>query len=157
MPDILGDAIWEIEGSSFGNQNQSNIVPFKIDSVEFDQPDTAAEGTWENDARFITICEGPQSYEVAIQPVPGFKSITQATEPEALKYLHVIAYTFTKDDRDFMDGLNNYQPHAIQCPFFTESPILMYLQQKTPRIFRTGLQKFAIEWDMKWVEVNDNN
>jgi hypothetical protein len=135
----------------------SDPVPLKIDDVVFLKPTSGKEGTWEDDARYVTTHEAPQRYEVVPQPIPGFKTITQATEPVALKRLHVIVYTFTEADQNFMDGLDNNKPHAIQSPLFMSSPIMMYLESKTPRIYKTGLQPFALEWDMMWVEANDNN
>lgn len=132
-------------------------VPFKIDDMVFDKVTTGQEGTWEDDARYVTVLEAPQTYEVVPQPVCGFKTITQATEPEALKRIHAVVMTYTKEDREWMDGLNNDAPHEVQCHLFTSSPILMYLEAKTPRVPNTGMQKWAIEWDIKLVEVNDNN
>jgi|GEM_PF-2752683 len=144
----------------WGNSKSLNedIVPFKIDDIEFNRVSSAKDGEWRDDCLPMpTTIEAPQTYTVARQEVAGYKTITQATEPVALKTLHVVVTTHTKDDRDRLDALDNYKPHEIQCHLFTESPILMYIERKTPRVPRTGMQQYAIEWDITFVEVNDNN
>jgi hypothetical protein len=138
-----------------GGSVYDDPLPFAIDGVEFDEADTAEEGTYLNDAQFITTLEAPQTYLVVEHKIPGFKAITQAVEPEALKRVHAVVYTFTRDQREFMNSLDNYHPHNIQCELFEESPIVMYLEFKNPRKFRTGIQKFGIEWDLRFKEAND--
>jgi hypothetical protein len=131
-------------------------LPFAIDGFVFDKPSTAEDKTWEDDARILISLEAPQRYTVVVQDVPGYKSITQATEPEALKRIHAVVQTYTKEDREFMDSLDNYAPHEVQCHIFTSSPLLMYFESKTPALIRTGMQKWALQWDLTLVEVNDN-
>jgi hypothetical protein len=125
--------------------------------LEFDIVSTAKDGTWEEDARPMPYpIEVTERYEVPVQPVAGFKSITQASEPAALKELHFTVTTFTPDDKEAMDGLNNYKPHAVQCHLLEVSPLLMYLVTKVRRVPATGMQQFAIEWDVTLRECNDN-
>ncbi|MFA6371302.1 MAG: hypothetical protein WCW68_01620 [Methanothrix sp.] len=135
-----------------------DIIPFKIDDIEFDIVTTGTEGTWEDDARPMPFpIEVTERYEVVVQPVPGYKSITQAVEPVALKELHFTVTTFTKEDKEVMDGLNNYKPHEVQCHLLEESPLLMYILSKVRSVPDTGMQQFAITWDVTMREVNDNN
>jgi hypothetical protein len=134
-----------------------DIIPFKIDELQFDVVSTAEDGTWEEDARPMPYpIEVTERYEVVVQPVPGYKSITQATEPVALKELHFTVTTFTRDDKEAMDGLNNYKPHAVQCHLLEVSPLLMYLVTKIRRVPATGMQQWAVEWDCTLRECNDN-
>ncbi len=135
---------------------KNEIVAFSIDGTEFNLESTAADGEWEDDARPMPFpYEFTERYEVVRQQVPGYKSITQATEPVALKVLHFTVTTFTKDDREFMDNLTNYAPHQVRSHLLQESPILMYLESKSRRPPRTGMQQYAVEWDVTMVEAND--
>lgn len=131
-------------------------IPFAIDSQTYDQADVAAGGTYLNDGQFVTVCEGTEPYNVVVQPIPGYKPITQVIEPITLRYVHVVIYTFTQDQRDFLDGLSNEAPHTITACDLFPGPILMYLQTKARRKWRTGIQPFGMEWDIKWIEANDN-
>jgi hypothetical protein len=101
--------------------------------------------------------EVTERFEVVRQPVAGFKTITQATEPVALKALHFTVTTYTKADRDSMDSLDNYSPQNVQCHLLTVSPLAMYIESKVRSVSRTGMQTFAIAWDVTLCEVNDNN
>lgn len=140
------------------SDDTDEIVAFCIDDMEFNLASTAEEGTWEDDARPMPFpYEITERYEVVRQQVPGFMTITQAVEPVALKVLHFVVTTFTKDDLEFMDSLNNYRPHEVQSHLLRESPILMYLESKLRRPPKTGMQQFGIEWDVTMVQCNDNN
>ena len=133
-----------------------DIVAFSIDGTEFDLVTTAEDGEYEDNARPMPFpYEFTERYEVVRQPVPGYKTITQATEPIALKVLHFTVTTFTKDDLEFMDSLNNYVPHKVRSHLLRESPILMYLESKSRRPPRPGMQQYAVEWDVTMAEAND--
>jgi len=137
---------------------QDDIIPFAIDGIEFNRSSSAEEGTWEEDCLPMpNVLEITERFEVVRQPVPGYMTITQATEPVALKVLHFVVTTFTKDDKETMDALDNYAPHEVQCHLLRSSPLLMYIESKLRRVPRTGMQTFAIEWDVTLVECNDNN
>ena len=140
------------------NLKTNTPVPFKVDDLIFDKITSADEGEFIDDALPQPgTLEVTERYEVVRQPVPGFKTITQATEPEALKVLHFVVQTYTKADRDALDGLNNYAPHEVTCGLLTESPLWMYLETKARRYPRTGCLEYNIEWDITLVEMNDNN
>lgn len=132
-------------------------VHFKIDDLDFDTPTTAKDGEYLDDALVWTEMDILEEYEVVEQKVVGFKAITQATEPEALKVLHTVLITFTRDDREAMEALDNYRPRLIQCPLFEESPLLMYLTKKHRKKPGTGRPPYMIEWDITLKECNDNN
>lgn len=137
---------------------EESIIPFKIDDIEFDIVTTGAEGSYQDDARPMPYpIDITERYGVVRQPVAGYKTITQAVEPVALKVLHFVVTTFTKEDKEVMDSLNNYKPHEVQCHLLEESLLLMYLESKLRRVPRTGMQQYAIEWDVTLVECNDNN
>jgi hypothetical protein len=137
---------------------EEEFTAFQIDNLEFNTVTTGMDGTWEDDARPMPYpYEVTERYEVIRQPVCGFKTITQATEPVALKVLHFVVTTYTKDDLEAMDGLTNEAPHGVYSHLFLESPLIMYLESKLRRPPRTGMQPFAIEWDVTMVECNDNN
>ena len=134
-----------------------DIIPFAIDGREFNRPSSAEDGTWEEDALPMpNVLEVTERFEVVRQPVAGYKTITQATEPEGLRILHFTVTTYVKDDLEFMDALDNYAPHEVQCHLLRSSPLLMYIESKLRRVPRTGMQTFAIEWDVTLVECNDN-
>jgi hypothetical protein len=143
--------------ATVGQAGQDGVIPFVIDGKEFNKVDTGTDGTYENDALPMpSQIEVTERYEVAEQKVPGFKALTQATEPWALKELRVTVTTFTKDDLEFMDSLTNETPHEIQCHLFTESPMIMYLRTKHRSVPRTGMQTYAVDWDLQFIECNDN-
>jgi hypothetical protein len=124
----------------------------------FDIVTTGGDGTWADNARPMPFpIEVTERYEVVVQAVPGYKSITQAVEPVALKELHFTVTTFTREDREAMDLLDNYKPHEVHCHLLETSPLLMYLVSKLRRVPDTGMQQFAIEWDVTLRECNDNN
>lgn len=135
-----------------------SIIPFKIDDIEFNKVSSGNVGQWREDCLPMPdVLDITERYEVPVQQVPGYKAITQATEPVALKILHFTVTTWIKDDLERMDNLDNYVPHKVQCHLLVDSPLLMYIETKLRRVPRTGLQQFGIEWDVTLKECNDNN
>lgn len=137
---------------------ESEFTAFKIDGVEFDIVTPGYDNDYLNvGARPMPFpLEITERFEVPRQPVAGYKTITQATEPVALKVLHFVVTTYGKDDLEILDGWNNYAPHEVYCHLLIEAPLLMYFESKLRRPPRTGMEPYAVEWDITMVEVNDN-
>ena len=134
------------------------FTPFKIDGVEFDIVPEDLEGEYLNTGTrpMPFPLEITERFEVPRQPVAGYKTITQATEPVALKVLHFVVTTYGKDDLEILDGWNNYAPHEVYCHLLVEAPLLMYFENRLRGQPRTGIEPYAVEWDITMVEVNDN-
>lgn len=137
---------------------EDEMIPLKIDDLEFGIVSTGVDGQYEEDARPMPYpIDVTERFEVVRQAVTGYQAITQATEPVALPVLHFTVTTFTKEDKEAMASLNNYKPHKVQCHLLDISPLLMYIESKIRRVPKTGMQQFAIEWDVTLVKCNDNN
>ncbi len=94
-------------------------------------------------------------WEVVEQPVPGFKTITQATEPVSIKRITVDFESYTREDWQAIMSLENTKPHVVKCAMIPET-IIVYLLKRTCT-HEHGKPEYTFQWHLEMIQANDNN
>lgn len=145
--------------SSADPAKEFDIVHMEIDNIFFGRETSANEVLgkyWDTCLPQPYPIDVWEEFEVVPQQIPSFKTITNVTEPIALKHLRFEVNTFTKLDFQALANLNNLKPHwVIAAPLGEKT--LMVFKRKQRSYPKSGTPEWTLHWTIEMIEYNSNN